>query len=211
MKYLLLFALFFISCNNDRRNTANDSYPYLILGLYSLDNSKFKFCCFDSKEELKVIDKNTYYKYNDFSYMSYIEGPLERIREDKLHDDLLNFLFKSDTYKGFSLNCIDEPVRSITIYSDYSFREIDPGESLNDFFSLEGEFVVKNRGHYELYYKGDNILKRKETIHDEILFPDKFRLRLLKSPSEKGFYNFYMRLEFGSKNIEVLIVKINLI
>lgn len=206
-KYLLILILFlFVSCKKDE-HVKNDDLT-LLMNSYSLDKDMYKFGCFDANNRFIEIDSNTYYKYNEISFAGYMrEINGVRIKEGKLFEDLREYLKSLNAY-GYTVDYVKERILSITIYSDVPFRGVSQGRSLNDFFSIEGDFIRKENGKYKLY-NGDNILRVKK-IDEDIFFPRNFRIRLTEPPIESRLYNFYMRLELENKDMGAIVANIRL-
>ena len=202
---ILLFIILLSSCSNDT-GKHNDSFPYLILESYSLDDGPYIFCCFDKNDKFMEVDNSLYYNYNEISFMSYSDNSPKRIVEGKLYKDLLSFLHGKD---GYTYSFIENTIESITIYSDSIFCGISRGESLNKFFTIEGDFVRVVNGKYELY-NGADILDANNSINN-VLFPEQFKLKLIEELNvEKNTYQFYLHLKYDNKFVDIKIVRINL-
>lgn len=204
IQIFVLLIILLSSCDNEK-GKQNDSFPYLILESYSLNDGPYIFCCFDKNDHFVEIDKSLYYNYKEISFMSYSDNSPKRIMEGKLYNDLLSFLHGKD---GYAYSFIENSIESITIYSDSIFCGIPQGESLNKFFTIDGDFIRVVNGKYELY-NGDGILDNNGI--NEVLFPEQFRLRLIEGlDMEKNTYQFYLRLKYDNKFVNTKIVKINL-
>lgn len=205
IQIFVLLIIFLSSCGNDK-GKQSDSFPYLILESYSLNDGLYHFGCFDENDHFVEVDKNLYYKYNEISFVSYSDNSPERIEKGKLYSDLLSFLQGKD---GYTYSFVENSIESITIYSDSIFCGIPRGESLNNFFTIEGDFVRVVNGKYELY-NGADILKTNNGINN-VLFPEQFKLRLIEGLNlEKNTYQFYLRLKYDNKFVNIRIVRINL-
>lgn len=188
---------------------SSDSFPYLILESYSLDDGAYVFCCMDNNLRLLEFNENSYYKYDDVIFVSFVRNQSNRIREGKLYKDLLYFLSKlNPNYIGSTYSFFENSVNSIMIYSDSTFCNVPKGESLNHFFTIEGQFVRVVNEKYELY-NGSDILDKDKRI-DRIFFPEEFRLKLIKGLDiERNTYRFYLRLTYGSNVANMKIAEIN--
>lgn len=205
IQMILLLVILFLSCSKNTENQ-NDSFPYLILESYSLNDGPYIFSCFDENDKFIDVNDESYYSYNKLSFMSYSNNSSRLIKTGKLYDDLLSSLYK---YNGYNYSFIENSIDSIMIYSDSIFCGIPKEESLNRFFEMEGLFVRIVNGKYELY-NDCNILNNDINI-SEILFPEQFRLRLVKGIDlERKTYQFYIRLKYENKIENIKIVKINL-
>lgn len=202
---IVILIIILSSCSNDN-GKQDDSFPYLILNSYSLNDGPYLFCCFDKTDHYIDVDKSLYYSYKEISFMSYSDNSPKRIVEGKLYNDLLSFLYGKD---GYTYSFIENSIESIMIYSDSKFCDIPQGKSLNDFFVIEGDFVKIVNGKYELY-NGADILNTNKSIN-KVIFPEQFRLRLIEGLDvEMNTYQFYVRLKYDDKFVDIKIFKINL-
>lgn len=201
-KVIILFCIILssFSCTKSIERDDPEGIPEIILDPFELRNQdNFKFGYADKRGTINLVTEN-YYSYNEIAFWSELRDENKiNIDNKKLHNDLVQQLKELELsdyhpYVGYLVNSI----KSIKISCDKKYRDIEAGKSLNDLFSINGQFIVSNNKKYTFY--PEDILEEKNINLENFLFPKTMYFKLKQAPFINDEYTFYLELTDEKEN-----------
>lgn len=195
-KINIIFALLLLCISCDKES----SEPRVIFKAIELtDQNNISFSYFKKNNGSLEPEGNKSYNYNDIYWGGEVVNEnFVEVFDEKMYSDLVRQLDSENIEHNISVSYLTNKIQAVKIYSDKRFRDVDAGESLNQFFLMYGSFVYFSQNRYRLII-GD-VLNDANIKYENLLFSVFFNIELNSPPLIADKYSFTLELtEFGGK------------